>query len=215
MNLTRLTHQISTILIGRTVRLFALRFMLLLSGLRLVPCFCPLDEGLLIIFLAVKPLENAIELDPIFLEDNRDVDNIFFVDGVVELHVLLRLHPHAALALVESDVAVAVEVYRIPPLHHMVVEVTELLPHLVYLSVIIPLLLLKGKLSVGVVEVLQAANQRLLRQVQPQLHVYLLLEVVDARIGSYLQHSLYRVVEHLSLTVNRLVVELDLRGLGT
>jgi hypothetical protein len=57
----------------------------------------------------------------------------------------------------------------------VLIEVVVLLPHLIYLLVIVSLFLLNSKFSVAVVQILQTPNQRLLREVQPQLQVYLLL----------------------------------------
>jgi hypothetical protein len=44
-----------------------------------------------------------------FVENDGDINNIFFVYDVVELLVLLRLYPHAALALVDSYMTVSIE----------------------------------------------------------------------------------------------------------
>jgi hypothetical protein len=57
----------------------------------------------------------------------------------------------------------------------VLIEVVVLLPHLIDLLVIVSLFLLNSKFSVAVVQILQTPNQRLLREVQPQLQVYLLL----------------------------------------
>jgi hypothetical protein len=72
---------------------------------------------------------------------------------------------------------------------------------------VVALLLLDHELLVVVLHVLQSADQGLLGQVQVQLVPDLLSQVVYACVGRHLQHSLYRLVEHLRLLVDVLVLE--------
>ncbi len=74
----------------------------------------PFIQSLPVALASIESLTDLEEFQAVLGEDYANMNNVFLVEYVVKISILFHLHPHAALAFVSRDMAVAIEIYRIP-----------------------------------------------------------------------------------------------------
>jgi len=124
----------------------------------------PLVECREVALTGVEPLEYLKELYPFLGEDEDDMDQILLLNNMIELTIFLVLHPHAALALVQRQMAYTIEEYGYLLQHNLSLHL-DILSLMRYNARIVLLLeFIYCKFLVVIVQVLQSADEGLFRQ---------------------------------------------------